>query len=438
MRRQIIGFLVALVLSTTTAHTATLGIPTPHTTVSGIGVISGWKCHVNGELTVRFDGGQPISLLYGAQRPDVQKAGACTHDHAGFLTIWNWGELGDGTHTAVVYDDGVEFDRSTFEVVTTGEAFLRGAAGQCLVEDFPAPSEQGRFIWNQATQHMELAEVLNTSTEPPVHGQCGDNVDSCLAGVYQDRTDTPNYFRWQCVGDNGGRTASCRVAQPVHGHCGNRQNSCQAGTFNDLSDTNSHYRWECVGSDGGQTEFCQLKKSPMAIHGRCGENTDTCIAGTYQDQTDTTTHYRWICLGSDGGRNVSCQTDKPSTPTTPVTAAALLGTWHFTHSEGSDTWYFDRVESGTGNGPVAVARQHLNSGGSATGGPLQHILPGSRSSYDYAIMGVVGQRCKLYVFNLTSPTQATGVYNSVPWGPDNYGFCGRIGTDALTGTRTSR
>ena len=41
----------------------------------------------------------------------------------------NWGELGDGPHTAVVYDDGVEFDRSMFDVVTTGEAFLRGAAG---------------------------------------------------------------------------------------------------------------------------------------------------------------------------------------------------------------------------------------------------------------------------------------------------------------------
>lgn len=53
----------------------------------------------------------------------------------------------------------MEFDRSTFDVVTTGEPFLRGAAGQCIVPDFPAPNENARFIWNQATQHMELAEV---------------------------------------------------------------------------------------------------------------------------------------------------------------------------------------------------------------------------------------------------------------------------------------
>ena len=123
---------------------------------SGIGVISGWKCTANGPLTVRFNGGAPLALAYGNERADVRNAGACPSADVGFVSIMNWGNLGDGTHTAVAYDNGVEFARSTFEVATTGEPFVRGAEGECRVEDFPAPGESMRFAWNEATQHLEM------------------------------------------------------------------------------------------------------------------------------------------------------------------------------------------------------------------------------------------------------------------------------------------
>ena len=177
MYRQMLSVLGAAVLTTAVAHAAMLGIPTPHTTLSGIGVISGWKCAAKGDLTVVFNNdGKHIPLLYGTERPDIRKNGQCLdqdHDRVGFVAIMNWGELGDGQHTAVVYDDGVEFDRSTFTVVTTGESFLRSAAGQCVVPDFPAPNENARFIWNQPTQHMELAEVGGAELLPPVE-ECGE------------------------------------------------------------------------------------------------------------------------------------------------------------------------------------------------------------------------------------------------------------------------
>ena len=160
-----------LLLVSSVAHAAVLDVPTPHTTLSGVGVIHGWKCE-SGDLTVRFDGGPPLPLLHGSSRTDVRDTGACPHAEVGFVSIMNWGELGDGQHTAVVYDDGVEFDRSTFDVVTTGEAFLRNAAGQCVVEDFPAPGEEARFIWNQATQHLELAEVGRDLNETADQGSC--------------------------------------------------------------------------------------------------------------------------------------------------------------------------------------------------------------------------------------------------------------------------
>ena len=48
------------------------------------------------------------------------------------LVLWpsgTGGNLGDGEHTAIAYDNGVKFAESTFTVTTTGEAFLTGAQG---------------------------------------------------------------------------------------------------------------------------------------------------------------------------------------------------------------------------------------------------------------------------------------------------------------------
>ncbi len=134
----------------------TLENPTTGGFYSGIGVISGWKCRANGPLTIRFNGGTPIPLAYRNERSDTSEV--CGDTNNGFDTIWNWAVLGDGTHTAVVYDNGVEFARSTFEVWTLGEDFVRGASGECRVPDFPMPGETTTFEWNQNTQHMEMVE----------------------------------------------------------------------------------------------------------------------------------------------------------------------------------------------------------------------------------------------------------------------------------------
>ena len=146
-------------------HAATLDVPFPNTVLSGIGVIHGWKCTA-GQLTVRFNDGPPLPLPYGAQRTDVQRARQCAHGQAnvGFASIMNWSELGDGTHTAVVYDDGVEFARSTFHVRTLGHPFHTGA-GTCRVNDFPAFNQQAQFLWNPSTQHMELLGVTDMPEE---------------------------------------------------------------------------------------------------------------------------------------------------------------------------------------------------------------------------------------------------------------------------------
>ena len=67
--------LTIAVLAPSLAHAASLENPSGGLFYSGIGVISGWKCEANGELTVRFNGDEPIPLVYGSERPDVLEVG---------------------------------------------------------------------------------------------------------------------------------------------------------------------------------------------------------------------------------------------------------------------------------------------------------------------------------------------------------------------------
>ncbi len=133
--------------------TGVLEIPGDGTTVSGVGVISGWKCEA-GDITIRLNDGAPIPATYGLPRADT--SGVCSNNgNNGFFSYTNWGNLGDGEHMAVAYDDGEEFARSTFEVTTLGTEFLTGVSIQVSVPDFPTPGETTTFQWNQATQHLE-------------------------------------------------------------------------------------------------------------------------------------------------------------------------------------------------------------------------------------------------------------------------------------------
>ena len=152
------------VLAPTLVHAAVLENPSGGNFYSGVGVVSGWKCDADGSLTVRFYDvnmapvWDPIPLAYPNERPDT--AGVCGDTNNGFVAIWNWANLGDGTYTAVVDDNGVEFGRSMFTVTTLGEPFVTGVHGECTIDDFPAPGESARFAWNQATQGLVL--VPNT------------------------------------------------------------------------------------------------------------------------------------------------------------------------------------------------------------------------------------------------------------------------------------
>ncbi len=150
-----------LLLGPSLVQAASLENPSGGLFYSGVGVISGWKCEANGELTVRFNGGEPIPLVYGSQRPDVLDAGACASADVGFVAIYNWARLGDGTHTAVAYDDGVEFDRGTFQTTRLVEdkEFVTGISGRFRARDFPDPGVNVLLRWNQNVQGFVIEGV---------------------------------------------------------------------------------------------------------------------------------------------------------------------------------------------------------------------------------------------------------------------------------------
>ena len=50
-----------IILTPALVHAAVLEIPGNGAKLSGIGVISGWKCEASGPLTVSFNGGRPNS-----------------------------------------------------------------------------------------------------------------------------------------------------------------------------------------------------------------------------------------------------------------------------------------------------------------------------------------------------------------------------------------
>ena len=163
-----------MVLLPSLAHAAALGIPGNGAKLSGVSVISGWKCEAEGDLTIVFnDDGKHIPLLYGTERTDVRANGQCLdndHDNVGFVAIWNWGNLGDGEHTAVAYDSGVKFAESTFTVTTPGTDFLTGASKRITVEDFPMLGDSMVLEWNQSTQHFEIVEFMEMG--PTDLGMC--------------------------------------------------------------------------------------------------------------------------------------------------------------------------------------------------------------------------------------------------------------------------
>ena len=94
--------------------------------------------------------------------------GVCGDSNNGFGLLFNWNLLGDGTHTVRALADGVEFDRATFTVTTLGTEFVRGAEGECTVNDFPMPYETVTLRWQEPMQNFVIADYPLPPEATPV------------------------------------------------------------------------------------------------------------------------------------------------------------------------------------------------------------------------------------------------------------------------------
>ncbi len=111
------------------------------------------------EIEITTEGGdvERHVAAYGTERLDTQDA--CGDTDNGFGLLFNWNLLGDGEHEVVAYVDDMELGRATVRVTTLGEEFLRGAEGECVVEDFPTVGETVTLEWQQNKQNFVITAV---------------------------------------------------------------------------------------------------------------------------------------------------------------------------------------------------------------------------------------------------------------------------------------
>lgn len=157
---------------------------------SGVGVISGWVCEAE-TVTIEFRGRrgpapyhQVWKAAYGTGRADTQDD--CGDSNNGFGLLFNWNNLGDGTHTVTAFVDGVELGRATVTVTTLDGEFPKGLSGGYVLEDFPYPGESVVIEWEQSLQNFVITERSTPRDDgqseepeecqfPDIPGACGED-----------------------------------------------------------------------------------------------------------------------------------------------------------------------------------------------------------------------------------------------------------------------
>ena len=125
--------------------------PADGSSQSGIAIISGWICEAE-NVVVEMDGIRTFKVAYGTRRADTIKV--CGDANNGFSLLYNINLLGEGTHTLRLLADGIEIDRSSINVTTFGDDFLKGASGQYRLTNFPEPGDFTDLVWDQARQNF--------------------------------------------------------------------------------------------------------------------------------------------------------------------------------------------------------------------------------------------------------------------------------------------
>ena len=143
------------------SNEVSIEVPSEGSTMSGIGVISGWSC-LGGELVaeLRTAAGEvitPIPLAYGTERTDTEST--CGDTPNGFSSTVNWNIPGlREAKTIHLMQNGEEVASNTFSVVALAEEFLTGM-WTTTVQDFPTAGRSATMEWDASQQGFVISEL---------------------------------------------------------------------------------------------------------------------------------------------------------------------------------------------------------------------------------------------------------------------------------------
>ena len=142
---------------------AMLEVPAEGSTMSGIGLVSGWSC-LGGELSAEFrneDGDMlgEVSLAHGTPRGDTEED--CGDVMNGFSATMNWNLLPAGAVSVALIRNGEEVGVRNFSVRATDAEFIEGQ-WMVVVPDFPMAGQQATVEWDMAQQRFVVKDVRGT------------------------------------------------------------------------------------------------------------------------------------------------------------------------------------------------------------------------------------------------------------------------------------
>ncbi len=142
------------------ARDVVLEVPAKGSTVSGIGLISGWSC-LGGKLEAEISDVNgviaSVPLPHGNSRADTGPS--CGDTLNGFSATMNWTLLGSGEKIIRLMQNGEAVASRDFSVVAFETEFIRGASGMCSIDDFPSADQSVTVEWDEPQQSFVVAEI---------------------------------------------------------------------------------------------------------------------------------------------------------------------------------------------------------------------------------------------------------------------------------------
>ena len=152
-------------------------------------------------------------------------------------------------------------------------------------------------------------------SEPLVNGLCGADKDECAAGTWSDFQDDQGFFKWACLGEDGGNDDSpctkCRKSEwesQAEGVCSTTKNTCNVGYSYNEEENLLGYFWgcaTCVENSGTICTKCKVETPDIAVS--CKEDEEYgCNGGIAYNKRKKNGLSSWGCIACDGTASSIC------------------------------------------------------------------------------------------------------------------------------------